>query len=70
MIETNKTQSQAGEPYRDRTVLTAHPTWIGEFVKRAHKSVSSRIEVGAVWGTAGAHDKAAHLRSAHRATDQ
>jgi hypothetical protein len=28
--------------------LTAHPAWIGEFVKRAHKSVSSRIEFGSV----------------------
>ena len=52
------------EPNRNRTVLTSHPTWIGEFVKRAHKSVSSRIEFDSVRGTAGARRRAAHLWSA------
>jgi hypothetical protein len=38
---------QFGEPNADRTVLTAHPTWIGELANRAHKA-SSRIEFDSI----------------------
>lgn len=43
---------EAGEPNRNRTALTSRPTWFGEFIKRAHKSVSSRTEFDSVRGTA------------------